>query len=107
LLVSLSGYSQISIRIFARTRPSSVFFTAERGHFILHDGSAGELKLMPGDIVAVTMFSNRVVYRTLSGSMGAADSLSLTPADAKSLFTVRAPGGNRTAENTWKDRSGL
>jgi stage II sporulation protein D len=93
LLASLSGYAQISIRIFARTRPSSVFFTADRGHFILHDGAAGDLKLLPGDIMAVTMFNNRVVYRTLSGTMGAADSLTFTPADSKSLFTLRAPGG--------------
>ncbi|MHC1732508.1 MAG: SpoIID/LytB domain-containing protein [Bacteroidales bacterium] len=94
LLASLGSYAQISIRIFARTRPSSVFFTAVRGHFILHDGAAGELKLLPGDIMAVTMFNNRVVYRTLSGTIGSADSLSFTPADAKSLFTLRAPGGN-------------
>ena len=94
LLASLAGYAQISIRIFARTRPSSVFFTTEQGHYLLHDGSAGELKLMPGDIMAVTMFNNRIVYRTLSGTMGAADSLSFTPADASALFVLRAPGGN-------------
>jgi stage II sporulation protein D len=94
LLASLAGYSQISIRIFARTRPSSVFFTADRGHYLLNDGAAGEVRLMPGDIIAVTMFNNRVVYRTLSGTMGAADSLSFTPGDANSLFTIRAPGGN-------------
>ena len=42
LLASLAGYAQITIRIFARTRPSSVFFTVDRGHFIIHDGAAGE-----------------------------------------------------------------
>ncbi len=94
LLASLAGYAQISIRIFARTRPASVFFTADRGHYILHDDAAGELKIMQGDIVAVTLFNNRVVYRTLSGTMGAADSLSFTPGDPNSLFTLRATGGN-------------
>lgn len=105
LLASLTGYSQISIRIFARTRPSSVFFTVNRGDYLLKDGAAGELRIKQGDIVAVTTFSNRVVYRTLSGTQGAADSLTVTPVNEGCLFTLRAPGNEeppKTLEGSLK-----
>jgi stage II sporulation protein D len=105
MLASLTGYPQISIRIFARTRPSSVFFTVNSGDYLVKDGAAGELRLKQGDIVALTMFNNRIVYRTLSGTMGAADSLSVTPVNAGCLFTLRAPGNDeprKTLEGSLK-----
>lgn len=92
LFPALAGFSQISIRIFARTRPSAVFFTTDRGSHILSDGSAGELRLNPGDIVAVSMLGGKIIYRTLSGTRGAADSLKFIPSADGALFTLRAPG---------------
>jgi len=105
LIPALAGFSQISIRIFARTRPSALFFTADRGTYMLHDGAAGEVRLNPGDIVAVSMNGKRIIYSTLSGTSGAADSLTFTPAAADALFSVRAPGGEepqKTLEGTLK-----
>ncbi len=92
LLPAMAGFSQISIRIFARTRPVSLFFTADRGSFLLRDGVAGEVRLNPGDIMAVSMHHERLIYRTLSGTSGAADSLTFTPAAAGALFSLSAPG---------------
>jgi len=92
LCLSPAALSQLSIRIFARTKPASVIFTADRGVFILRDDAAGSVRLTAGDAVAVTRFEERVVYRTQSGIYGAADSLTFSPASAGALFTVRTPG---------------
>jgi len=93
LIPALAGFSQISIRIFARTRPSALFFTADRGSFVLHDGAEGEVRLSTGDVMAVSMAGERIIYRTLSGTGGAADSLTFIPAASDALFSLRAPGG--------------
>ncbi len=92
LLLPLGGFSQISIRIFARSKPASVIFTPETGVFLLRDGAAADVRLAKGDVVAVTSFEDRVIYRTLSGIYGAADSVALVPASADALFRLRAPG---------------
>ncbi len=105
LIPALAGFSQISIRIFARTRPSSLFFTAERGIFVLHDGAAGVVRISTGDVMAVSMHGKRIIYRTLSGTGGAADSITFIPATADALFSVRAPGSEepeKTLEGTLK-----
>ncbi|MCU0458028.1 MAG: SpoIID/LytB domain-containing protein [Bacteroidales bacterium] len=92
LLLPLAGRSQISIRIFARTRPATIIFTAGQGGFLLRDGAAADLRLIPGEVVIITRYDKRVIYRTLSGTFGAADSLTFSPASADALFRVRAPG---------------
>mgnify|MGYP000904651353 FL=1 len=92
LILPLAGFSQISIRIFARSKPASVIFTPENGVFLLRDGAAAAVRLTEGDVVAVTSFEDRVIYRTLSGIYGAADSIAFDPASADALFRLRAPG---------------
>ena len=105
LLTSLAGFSQISIRMFARTRPSAFFLTVDRGVCLLHDDAAGEVRITTGEIVAVSLHDGRVIYRTLSGIMGAADSLAFTPVSAGTLVTLRAPDSDepeKTLEGTLK-----
>jgi len=92
LILPLAGFSQISIRIFARSKPASVIFTADRGVYVLCDGAAADVRLAEGEIVAITSFGDRVIYRTLSGIYGAADSLAFTPSSPGALFRLRAPG---------------
>ncbi|MDX9773063.1 MAG: SpoIID/LytB domain-containing protein [Bacteroidales bacterium] len=92
LLLPLTTAGQVSIRIFARTKPVTVIFTPERGGYLLNDGAPGALRLRPGETVAVTRYDDKVVYKTLSGTYGAADSLSFVPLDASSLFSLRAAG---------------
>lgn len=94
LLTSLAGSSQISIRMFARTRPSALFLTTVSGACLLHDEAEGEVRIDAGDIVAVSMHDSRIIYRTLSGIIGAADSLTFTPVSAGTLINLRAPGSN-------------
>jgi stage II sporulation protein D len=132
MMLPLTGRSQISIRIFARTRPATIIFTAEKGGYLLRDGAAAgevrtagadasdatisyqpaaagerkaggemqsagaryasDVRLSQGDVVIITSYDNRVIYRTLSGTCGAADSLSFIPYFADALFRVRIPG---------------
>lgn len=92
ILFPLVSFSQISIRIFARSKPSSLIFTAVRGTCRLTDGAAGEVHLNTGETVALTRYGDRVIYSTLSGVNGVSDSLAFTPLSSDVLFTVRAPG---------------
>ncbi|MBE0677164.1 MAG: hypothetical protein IH592_00220, partial [Bacteroidales bacterium] len=84
--------SEVSIRIFARTKPVTVVFTPDRGEYILSDGLREDIRLFPGETVAVTRYDGNVKYRTLSGKSGVADSLTFTPSAGPSLFRLRAPG---------------
>lgn len=92
LLLPLAGRAQISIRIFARTRPASIIFTASQGGYMLRDGAAADVRLNQGEVVIISRHENRAIYRTLSGTYGAADSLTFSPVSAGALFRVRAPG---------------
>lgn len=109
LMLPLAGHSQISIRIFARTRPATIIFTAEQGGYLLHDGAAAgevrnagalfegtrpapDVRIYPGEMVIITRYDNRVIYRTQAGIIGAADSLTFSPVTDAALFRVRAPG---------------
>lgn len=94
VLFPLVTLSQISIRIFARSKPSSLILTTVKGACILTDGAAGEVRLSQGETVAVIRYGDRVIYSTMSGIRGASDSLTFTPAASGTLFTVRAPGSS-------------
>jgi stage II sporulation protein D len=91
-LFPLSAYSEVSVRIFARTRPVTVVFTPTRGEYLLADGFSEKIKLVTGETVAVTLHDGRVKYMTLSGKSGEADSLAFTPVADNSVFRLRAPG---------------
>ncbi len=99
ILLPLVSYSQISIRIFARSKPSSLIFSTVKGACILTDGAAGEVRLSQGETVAVTRYGDRVIYSTLSGIRGVSDSLAFSPAVSGALFTVRAPGSSEPEKN--------
>ena len=94
VLFPLVTLSQISIRIFARSKPSSLILTTVKGACILTDGAAGEVRLSQGETVAVTRYGDRVIYSTMSGIRGASDSLTFTPSASGTLFSVRAPGSS-------------
>lgn len=89
---------EVSIRIFARTKPVTVVFTPERGEYILHCWPSGDEMLVTGETVAITRHDGRVIYRTSAGKSGVADSLSLTPASSGSVFRLRAPGKEEAAK---------
>ncbi len=92
LFLPLTAVGQVSVRIFAQSRPVTVIFTTESGEYLLDDGNPGTLHLLPGETVAVTRYNDDVVYRTLSGTYGKADSLSFEPVTGNALCRLRAPG---------------
>lgn len=91
-LCPITASSTVSIRIFARTRPVTVVFTPDRGEYLLTDGLSGSIRLGSGETVAVTRHDGRVIYMTLSGLSGVADSLTFAPVTDNSVFRLRAPG---------------
>jgi stage II sporulation protein D len=94
LLLPVTSAGQVSIRMFARTRPVTVVFTPVRGEFLLNDGKVYDLKIMVNETVAITRHDDMIIYRTLSGTSSVTDSLSIEPLSADALFTLRAPGRN-------------
>jgi stage II sporulation protein D len=92
LLLTLNSEGQVSIRMFARTRPVTVVFTPVKGEFLLNDGKVTDLKITVNETVAVTRHDDMIIYRTLSGESSVTDSLSIEPISADALFTLRAPG---------------
>jgi stage II sporulation protein D len=92
LLLPVTSGGQVSIRMFARTRPVTVVFTPVKGEFLLSDGKVAGLKIAVNETVAVTRHDDMIIYRTLSGASSVTDSLSIEPLSADALFTLRAPG---------------
>ncbi len=92
LLLPVTSAGQVSIRMFARTRPVTVVFTPVKGEFILNDGKINDLKIPVNETVAITRHDDMIIYRTLSGISSVTDSLSIEPLTGDALFTLRAPG---------------
>ncbi len=92
LFMPLAAEGEVSIRIFARTKPVTVVFTPARGEYTFSDGLRGDVRLFPGETVVITRYDDRVIYRTLTGKSAVADSLTFTPSSGADLFRLRAPG---------------
>lgn len=91
LLMALPARAEVTVRIFARTKPVTVVFTPRQGEYRLDHGDPDGLTIVPGETVAVTLNDEKVIFRTLSGISGVADTLRFTPLAADALFTMRAP----------------
>jgi stage II sporulation protein D len=94
LLLPVTSAGQLSIRMFARTRPVTVVFTPVKGEFLLNDGKVNDLKILVNETVAITRHDDMIIYRTLSGASSVTDSLSIEALSADALFTLRAPARN-------------
>lgn len=90
-LTAVPAGAEVTVRIFARTKPLTVVFTPLQGEYRLDRGAPGGLTVGPGETVAVTLFDERVIFSTLSGISGVADTLRFTPLADGALFTMRAP----------------
>lgn len=93
LLLSLTSGGQVSVRIFARTRPSTIVFTPLQGEFQLNDGRDKYLKISVNETVAVTRHDDQIIYMTLSGVSAVTDSVIIEPLSEGALFSLRAPAG--------------
>jgi stage II sporulation protein D len=91
LLTAIPAGAEVTVRIFARTKPVTVVFTPRQGEYLLDSGVPGRHTVEPGETVAVTLFDDKVMFSTSSGISGVADTLRFTPVTEGSLFTMRAP----------------
>lgn len=93
LLLPLTSGGQVSVRIFARTRPSTIVFTPLQGEFQLNDGRTKDLKISVNETIAVTRHDDQIIYMTLSGVSAVTDSVIIEPLSEGALFSLRAPAG--------------
>lgn len=91
LMTALSARAEVTIRIFAHTRPVTVVFTPRNGEYRIDHGKHDVLTIGTGETVVVTRQDEKVIFRTLSGVSGVADTLIFTPLAAEALFVMRAP----------------
>ncbi len=91
VLMAFPARAEVTVRIFARTKPVTVVFTPRQGEYRLERGEKESLTIGPGETVVVTRHDEKVIFRTLSGVSGAADTLIFTPLAAEALFVMRAP----------------
>lgn len=89
LPAALSG--QVNIRIFARTKPSSVVFTPLSDDFVLNGGGGRNLSIKRDESVAITRYGEKVIYMTYSGESHVADSVTIEPPDDQALFSLKSP----------------
>ncbi len=108
LLLPLTSVGQVSIRIFARTRPVTIVFTPLQGEFLLKDGRTKDLKIKVNETVAVTRSDDKIIYRTLSGVSAVTNSVIIEPLSEGALFSLRASGGGeqlKTLDGSLKVKS--
>ena len=91
LMMALPASAEVKVRIFSRTKPVTVVFTATLGEYHLDPDGPAPVILEPGETVAVTLIGGSVLYRSLSGISGVADTLRFIPVADGALFTIRAP----------------
>lgn len=87
---------QIAIRIFARSKPSTVVFTPLSCSYIISFNAGREIDVEAGETVVITKYNGQILFRTLRGEKGIADSLQFLPEQDGGLFNLRAPGAGES-----------
>ncbi|HLN20155.1 MAG TPA: SpoIID/LytB domain-containing protein [Bacteroidales bacterium] len=95
LLVSLSG--QVSIRIFAGSRPESVIFNVSSGGYFFNSFEGDTLKLVEGDLVLIARLNGKLAVKTRHSKAFLADSI-IFFSIPESSFSVRLDGANTTKQ---------
>ena len=106
LLLPVTSAGQVSIRMFARTRPVTVVFTPVKGEFILNDGKINDLKIPVNETVAITRHDDMIIYRTLSGISSVTDSLSIEPLTGRCSFHSAGSRQERRTEDPRRQSQG-
>jgi stage II sporulation protein D len=92
LLLPCSARGEISVRIFARSKPLTVVFTPLKGEYFLFSSSRDSLRVTVNESVIFTRYDNRVIVKIKTGTSVVADSVWVRPAGPEALFTLRAAG---------------
>src|SRR5512133_3508719 len=92
LLLPLTVHGEISVRIFARSKPLTVVFTPSKGDYFLFSSPKDSLRVTVNEPVIFTRFYSRVIIKMKTGVSVVADSAWVKPARQDALFTLRAAG---------------
>ncbi|HSO77707.1 MAG TPA: SpoIID/LytB domain-containing protein [Bacteroidales bacterium] len=93
-LLSCLAQGQISVRIFARSKPLTVVFTPSKGEYFIFSSSSDSLRVAVNEPVIFTRYDKRVIIKMKTGASVVADSVRVRPVGPDALFTLRAAGKN-------------
>ena len=85
---------EIAVRIFARSKPSTVVFTPLKGEYFLFTSATDSMRVAVNEPVVITRYNDRVILKMKSVASAASDQVILKSPEADALFTLRATGKN-------------
>ncbi|HUW93437.1 MAG TPA: SpoIID/LytB domain-containing protein [Bacteroidales bacterium] len=94
LLLPRVVQGEISVRIFARSKPLTVVFTPSRGEYMLFTSPKDSMRVAVNEPVVFTRYNDQVILKMKTGASVASDSFILRPLGENALFTLRATGKN-------------
>src|SRR5512133_235113 len=92
LLLPCLAQGEISVRIFARSKPLTVVFTPAKGEYFLFSSSGDSLRVAVNEPVIITRYDKRVIIKIKTGASLVADSVWVRPVGPAALYTLRAAG---------------
>jgi len=94
LFILLPGlvHGEISVRIFARSKPLTVVFTPSSGEYFIRTSSGDSMHVAVNESVIVTRYDDNVILKMKTGASAAISSVIFTPAEKSCQFTLRAIG---------------
>jgi stage II sporulation protein D len=90
---------EISIRIFARSKPSTFVFTPQNGSYRIVAKSGDTVNVKAGETVIFSKYETRVLFKTITGVTKLADTVRVIPVSSSNSFTLRQPANNEQPKN--------
>lgn len=94
-----AGGQDISVRIYAHTRPSAFVFTPQACSYLLLTAGGDSVILKPGEPVIFSKHQEALVFKTLGQRSGVADTVTIVPEGRQDAFTVRQPANSEPPRN--------
>jgi stage II sporulation protein D len=92
ILLPALAHGEISVRIFARSKPLTVIFTPSSGEYFIHTSSSDSIPVAVNEPVIVTRYDDNVILKMKTGASVAISSVIFTPSGEGCQFTLRAIG---------------
>jgi stage II sporulation protein D len=88
----LAEGQKISVRMYAKTKPSTFVFTPQSGYFKIFSESGDTVTVKQGETVIISKYENKVLVKTITGITKLADTVVMIPVALTNTFTIRQPG---------------
>ncbi|HEX2976130.1 MAG TPA: SpoIID/LytB domain-containing protein, partial [Bacteroidales bacterium] len=99
LLIDFPLTGQVSIRIFADSKPSSVIFTVTSGQYVFDTFDGATLLLKKNDQVLLSPYNGRLAVKSVQHPAFVTDSVLLSANSADCSFSVTLNGANTTRQS--------